>query len=57
MALNDKKEQRVEISEAEYHNLKQMLEEGNRLGMYLRLHELSGSQAALDMAQICASAA
>lgn len=53
MALND--QQRVEISAAEYRNLQQMLKDGNRLGMYLRLHELSGSQAALDMAQICSS--
>lgn len=55
MALNDDQHSRVEISAAEYQNLKQMLKDGNRLGMYLRLHELSGSQAALDMAQICSS--
>ena len=57
MALNDDQHRRVEITAEEYQNLQQMLQDGNRLGMYLRLHELSGSQAALDMAQICASAA
>ncbi len=55
MALNDEKHRRVEITAEEYQNLQQMLAHGNRLGMYLRLHELSGSQAALDMAQICSS--
>ena len=55
MALNDEKHRRVEITAEEYQNLQQMLAHGNRLGMDLRLHELSGSQAALDMAQICSS--
>lgn len=55
MALNDDKHRRIEITPEEYQNLQQMLKDGNRLGMCLRLHELSGSQAALDMAQICSS--
>lgn len=55
MALHDEKDHRVEITADEFARLQQMLRDDNRLGMYLRLHTLSGSQAALDMAEISTS--
>jgi hypothetical protein len=52
MALSHDLDDRISIDQTELNRLQQMLRDGNRLGMYLRLHELTGSQAALDMAEI-----
>jgi hypothetical protein len=43
------------ITEAQYNELGSYLDNGDRVGFYIALHEMTGSSAALDMAEISSS--
>lgn len=43
------------ISNIEYLHLKKLLDDEDRVAFYVQLHLMTGSQAALDMAEISSS--